>query len=99
MLYSLFNDTDSIIENTDESITVQVLVPGHNKTNLEVLVENNFLKIKTKEKQKNIPSVNLQYKLNLDGIYSKDINAKCLDGVLTLKLPKRKNKSRFISIE
>jgi hypothetical protein len=68
---------------------IEIDVPGFNKTNLEIELEDDYLSIKGSTEKRNF---NRKFKL-----YNTDkVKAKVLDGVLTLKLiPLKKNVNRI----
>lgn len=97
IMKSSMDYTHRVIENENEYVAL-FMVPGHNKESLEILIEEDDIKISSKQK-KNIPSINLQYKINMKGVYYKGVSAKCLDGILYVTFPKRSKRQNLISIK
>ena len=86
-----------IVEQENEYVA-SFLVPGHNRESLQIRIEEDVIKI-TSTKKKNIPSVDLQYEINLKGVDYKTVSAKCEDGILYITFPKRKKRENLISIK
>lgn len=93
--YTYFAPKSKIIENdTDYSVTVEV--PGFNKDNLEILIDDNFLTVDSKgEDKRKLFNLKLNDKVDID-----NIGAKTKDGILTLKIPKQsKAQKKVLLIE
>lgn len=100
--YSYLPDTD--VYETDDSVVVEVEVPGMDKKDFEVKVEDGILRI-TGEKKLEREKENRNYKM-VERCYGKfqrtlalpdyvdpeKIKAKYENGVLTISLPKREEK-------
>jgi HSP20 family protein len=89
----------SKIEKNDKGFTAKVEVPGYNKENLSMKVENgNLLVVRSSKKDEN-DKVLYRLQLTKDIDY-KNIKAKSQDGVLQLTLPAfTEKKSKCITIE
>jgi HSP20 family protein len=89
------------IQETDNSYSIEVVAPGFEKTDFKVNVEQDTLTIsaerKTEEKQENTKQIRKEYNyrsfkrsFTLDEkIDANGIEAKYVNGVLTLNLPKK----------
>ena len=89
----------SKIEKNDEGYTAKVEVPGYNKENLSMKVENgDLLVVRSKKEDENDKVL---YRLQLtEDIDCKNIKAKSQDGVLHLTLTTlTEKKSKCIAIE
>jgi HSP20 family molecular chaperone IbpA len=96
-LSALCNFNESLKHN-DDSLDLILCVPGHNKNTLSISVEDSLLSVTSNYKKENIPSVNYKYRLNTDRINSKNITAKCEDGLLYISIPKKTKKNYNITI-
>jgi len=96
--YSLRGDIYNykVVTNDNEKLVIKYNLPGYNKSNLKMSIEDGLLSVESKEDD---PSVNIDLRLNTNIIDSKIISAECKDGVLYITLPKRKKKRKFIAIE
>jgi|TARA_R110000751_G_scaffold284780_1_gene388805 HSP20 family molecular chaperone IbpA len=89
----------SKIEKNDEGFTAKVEVPGYNKENLSMKVENGDLLVVRSSKKDENNKVLYRLQLTKDIDY-KNIKAKSQDGVLQLTLPAfTEKKSKCIIIE
>ena len=89
----------SRVEKTDEGYTAKVEVPGYNKENLSMKVENGDLLVVRSNKEDENDKVLYRLQLTKDIDY-KNIKAKSQDGVLHLTLPAlTEKKSKCINIE
>ena len=106
----LFNDEEiyswshhgpfsSKIEKSDKGYTAKVEVPGYNKENLSMKVENGDLLVVRSSKEDENDKVLYRLQLTKDIDY-KNIKATSKDGVLQLTLPAlTEKKSKCITIE
>jgi|TARA_R110000824_G_scaffold302754_1_gene490543 HSP20 family protein len=106
----LFNDDEvynwshkgplsSKIEKNDKGYAAKVEVPGYNKENLSMKVENGDLLVVRSNKEDENDKILYRLQLTKD-IDRKNIKAKSQDGVLHLTLPAfTKKESKCISIE
>jgi|TARA_R110000751_G_scaffold147530_2_gene252151 HSP20 family molecular chaperone IbpA len=89
----------SKIEKNEEGFSAKVEVPGYNKGNLSMKVENGNLLVVRSSKEEENDKVLYRLQLTKD-IDCKNIKAKSQDGVLQLTLPAfTEKKSKCIAIE
>jgi len=96
-LSGLCNYNESL-KNNEDSLDLVLCVPGHNKSTLSITMEDSLLSITSNGKKENISSVSYKYRLNTDRINSKNITAKCEDGLLYISIPKKSKKNYNITI-
>ena len=94
------------IDENENGYTMEMLVPGMNKENLTIEVEDGNLTIKGEinkdsenSKAKSHTSINKSFIIP-DSIDKSEIKAEIVDGILTMSLPfkKKKDKKRSIKI-
>tara|TARA_R100000008_G_C3560727_1_gene155992 strand:- start:472 stop:849 length:378 start_codon:yes stop_codon:yes gene_type:complete len=89
----------SKVEKNDNGYAAQVEVPGYNKENLSMKVENGNLLVVRSNKEDETDKILYRLELTKDVDY-KNIKAKSQDGILHLTLPTlTENKSKCITIE
>lgn len=89
----------SKVERNDNGYAAQVEIPGYNKENLSMKVENGNLLVVRSNKEDETNKILYRLELTKDVDY-KNIKAKSQDGILHLTLPTlTENKSKCITIE
>ena len=117
MFTDLFNEVfgpsnlANIYEEQDGTQVLEILVPGYSKEDLEITTEQDYLKIKGKQKKSNESRhyirqefrprrIDLTYGIP-DTLDPEKTSAKVSNGILTVRIPKREGsaKRNLISIE
>lgn len=84
--------------NEENDFIIEFDVPGYSKENIKVLVDDNILKIRGELKtNRKTDSFIKEYSLN-NKFDKENISAEVKDGILTIKIPYRKNKEKLIEI-
>lgn len=95
----------------DDCLNVFILCPGFKKENINIVVEDDLLKIKGEEEylgkvdgitnsRLEFSVVNFERKINLKGLYdSSKISVVLENGILKLEIPKKKSKKNSIEIK
>lgn len=84
---SLFNESilfNSTLKENKDDFTIELLVPGFDKSDFEIKIENNILLIIPKNNAKDKKSYQLSNQLDTD-----NIQATCNKGILLIKIPKK----------
>ena len=93
------NTSEHFFTKTETGYTLELLLPGMNKENLKVNVEESVLKISGEFISKtNSYKINRTYKLS-DSVDVSKITAEIKDGVLTVEMPTYVDKKKTKKIE
>ena len=97
--WSYRSHLSSKVEKNNEGYAAHVEVPGYNKENLSMKVENGNLLVVRSNKEDETDKILYRLELTKD-VDHKNIKAKSQDGILHLTLPTlTENKSKCITIE
>lgn len=96
---SSINFTEQFFTKTENGYNLELLLPGLNKENLKVEIEEGILKINGEFKSSvNSYKINRTYKL-MENIDTSKINAEIKDGVLKIDLPILQERKKSKKIE